>query len=120
MTCQAPSDIIYGDHRNGFMRITYIYVPKKIYTIMKMKVRKPSQKEIELTSAWGTWSKEVSAFPWSYDDRETCYVLEGSATVTDGDGNSISFEKGDWVEFETGLECTWKVERSIRKKYKFG
>jgi uncharacterized cupin superfamily protein len=87
---------------------------------MKMKVKKPSQEEISQSVSWDTWSKETSVFPWFYDDKETCYILEGSATVTDKEGNSVSFSKGDWVEFEEGLECTWKIEQPIRKKYKFG
>ena len=27
--------------------------------------------------SWGTWTKEVSEFPWTYDEPETCYFLEG-------------------------------------------
>ena len=88
--------------------------------MMKMRVKKPSPEEIHQTSSWGTWSKETSEFPWFYDDKETCYILEGNATVTDTEGNSVSFSEGDWVEFEEGLECTWKVEKPIRKKYLFG
>ena len=87
---------------------------------MKMKVKKPAPEDIGLTSSWGTWSKEPSEFPWYYNDKETCYILEGNATVKDEAGNSISFSAGDWVEFEQGLECTWKIEKTIRKKYKFG
>jgi len=29
--------------------------------------------------SWPTWGKEASEFPWSYDERETCYLLEGEA-----------------------------------------
>ena len=85
-----------------------------------MKVKTPSEQEISSTNSWGTWSKEPSTFPWFYDDKETCYILEGEATVTDNSGNSVTFKKGDWVEFEQGLECTWKIAQAIRKKYKFG
>lgn len=87
---------------------------------MSMKKKKPTPEEINMTSSWGTWSKEPSEFPWYYDDKETCFILEGDATVTDKNGNSISFSAGDWVEFEKGLECTWKIENTIRKRYKFG
>jgi len=76
--------------------------------------------EVNITKNWDTWTKEASVFPWSYAEKETCYILEGDATVTDKQGNSINFKQGDWVEFETGLECTWKINKSIRKKYKFG
>lgn len=85
-----------------------------------MRVKKPEQSEIETTSSWGRWDKEPSEFPWFYDDKETCYILEGEAEVTASDGKTISFKQGDWVEFEQGLECTWKIKKTIKKRYKFG
>ncbi len=85
-----------------------------------MKVRKASKNDIELTSEWGIWTKEVSEFPWYYDEKETCYILKGQATVIDKQGNRISFSEGDWVEFEQGLTCTWKIEKPIKKRYLFG
>lgn len=85
-----------------------------------MKVHKPSEKEIQSTENWGIWSKEPSVFSWYYDEKETCYILEGTAKVTDKKGNSIHFSAGDWVEFEKGLECTWNIEKTIKKRYNFG
>lgn len=85
-----------------------------------MKVRKATVEDTKTTENWGIWSKEVSEFPWHYDEKETCYILEGQAFVIDDKGNEISFTKGDWVEFEQGLSCTWKITSDIRKKYKFG
>jgi len=85
-----------------------------------MKVRKPTEKDMNETATWGTWSKEPSEFPWYYSDKETCYILEGEATVTDKKGNKVSFGPGDLVEFEQGLECTWSINKTIKKKYKFG
>ena len=85
-----------------------------------MKVKKATPEDIKTTENWGTWSKEISEFPQSYDEKETCYILEGQATVVDNEGNEISFTKGDWVEFEQGLSCTWKITKDIHKKYKFG
>lgn len=85
-----------------------------------MKVWQPTEKEIQNTSSWGVWSKEVSEFPWHYDDTETCYILEGAARVTDNEGNSIEFKKGDMVRFEQGVECTWNITNNIKKRYQFG
>lgn len=85
-----------------------------------MKVKKPTSQEIETASHWGTWEKEKSTFPWYYDDKETCYILEGKVKVSDEEGNSIEFEKGDWVEFPKGLQCIWDVIEDVKKKYKFG
>jgi len=85
-----------------------------------MKVIKPTQEQIANTSSWGTWEKEVSEFPWEYSDKETCYILDGEAEVVSDKGVKISFKKGDWVEFEVGLKCTWKITKDIKKKYMFG
>ncbi|MBN1789984.1 MAG: cupin domain-containing protein [Bacteroidales bacterium] len=82
-----------------------------------MLVRKPTPEEIVTAHAWDTWSKEPSEFPWSYENKETCYILEGEAVVTGKDGKTISFGSGDWVEFEEGLECTWKISKAIHKRY---
>jgi uncharacterized protein len=85
-----------------------------------MIVRKPTLKEIETAKNWDDWSKEPSTFPWFYDEKETCYILAGSAEVADNKGNIIVFKKGDWVEFEQGLGCTWHIIDTIKKKYYFG
>lgn len=85
-----------------------------------MRVWKPSPEEIKETDQWGTWNKEVSEFPWSYTETETCYILEGEAVVVDKNGNEIRFQKGDMVRFEEGVDCTWKIVSEIRKKYIFG
>ena len=31
---------------------------------------------------WPVWACEISTFPWHYDQRETCLLLEGDVTVT--------------------------------------
>lgn len=85
-----------------------------------MRVWQPTKEEIETTKRWETWNKGVSEFLWSYDDRETCYILEGEASVTDKEGNSIHFRAGDMVDFNKGLICTWKITKAIRKLYNFG
>ena len=36
------------------------------------------------------------------------------------EGTGESPVEGDWVEFEQGLECSWKIDKTIRKRYKFG
>ncbi|HUI06769.1 MAG TPA: cupin domain-containing protein [Verrucomicrobiae bacterium] len=71
-------------------------------------------------SAWPIWEKEVSEFPWHYDETETCYVLEGDVIVTPQGGNPVRFGTGDLVTFPQGMSCTWKVLKPVRKHYKFG
>ena len=85
-----------------------------------MSKKRPDQQEKSQTDDWSTWEKEPSEFPWFYSDMETCYIMQGKATVVSADGATIEFEAGDLVVFEQGLECTWKISERIVKKYKFG
>lgn len=87
---------------------------------MPIKIKKPTEEETKMAEGWSTWTKEVSEFPWSYDEKETCLILQGKAEVTTKDGETVSFGAGDFVVFPPGLECTWKITEAIEKKYKFG
>ncbi len=71
-------------------------------------------------TTWPIWEKEVSEFPWHYDEKETCYLLEGDVTVTPEGGKPVRFGAGDLVTFPPGMSCTWKVHKAVRKHYKFG
>ncbi|MFX1312462.1 MAG: cupin domain-containing protein [Promethearchaeota archaeon] len=87
-----------------------------------MKKKIPSEEQLEKLNvrSWGTWSKEVSEFDWSYGDTETCYILEGEVEVRNPEtGEKIEFKKGDLVQFEKGLKCIWNVKKPVRKYYNF-
>ena len=86
---------------------------------MEITVRKPTASEKKTASAWPIWTKEVSTFPWHYDEQETCHILDGLATVKAG-ADEVRFGAGDWVVFPKGLDCTWNVKKPVRKHYKFG
>jgi uncharacterized cupin superfamily protein len=75
--------------------------------------------ELGVTS-WGIWEKEVSEFPWYYDEKETCYFLEGDVIATPEGGKPVRIGKGDLATFSKGMSCTWKVLQPVRKHYKFG
>jgi uncharacterized cupin superfamily protein len=68
---------------------------------------------------WPTWSKEPSEFPWTYDESETCYLLEGQVIVIPERGEPVEFGKGDLVTFPRGLNCIWKILKTVRKHYDF-
>lgn len=70
--------------------------------------------------SWPIWTKDVSTFPWIYDESETCYFLEGDVVVTTDGGESVQMGEGDLVTFPTGLHCTWNVRKPVRKHYRFG
>ena len=71
-------------------------------------------------SNWPIWTKEVSEFPWSYDEQETCYFLEGEVVVTPEGGAPVKVGKGDLAVFSEGMSCTWKISKDVRKHYKMG
>lgn len=70
--------------------------------------------------SWPIWEKEISEFPWYYDEKETCYILDGSVVVTPENGDSVEINKGDLVIFPQGMSCSWKITKDLKKHYKFG
>ena len=82
----------------------------------------PSQSRLDSlgVSSWGIWTKEVSKFPWTYDECEVCYILEGDVIVTPDGGAPVRFGQGDLVTFPAGMSCTWDIRSAVCKHYKFG
>lgn len=80
----------------------------------------PAKLEVMGVYDWPIWTKEVSTFPWTYDSREVCYLLEGEVTVTPDGGAPVKLRPGDLVTFPEGLKCTWNIREAVRKHYDFG
>jgi uncharacterized cupin superfamily protein len=82
----------------------------------------PSEAKLDVMGVynWPVWSKEVSTFPWSYDQQETCYILEGEVIVTPEGGEPVEIVRGDLVTFPAGMNCSWEIKQDIRKHYIFG
>jgi len=90
---------------------------------MDIKVTKNlSDEQIEKLSikSWPIWEKEVSEFPWSYDEKESFYFLEGEAHIVTKSGEEVTVTAGDYVEIEAGVDCTWDITKHVRKHYKLG
>lgn len=85
-------------------------------------VEKPTEEKLQKLNvrSWPVWEKEVSEFPWEYDESETCYIIEGDVVVTPEKGSPVAFGAGDFVVFPSGLRCTWKINKAVRKHYRFG
>lgn len=88
----------------------------------EIKIEKPTEGKLdkEKVFSWPIWEKEVSRFNWYYDEKETCYFIEGEAEVITEDGRKYIIKKGDWVEFPKGLKCIWEVKKPVKKYYKMG
>ncbi len=62
---------------------------------------------------------EESSFEWTYEDKETCLLLEGEVTVTPDGGELVKFGAGDLVVFPAGMDCRWDVHKLVCKHYLF-
>ena len=40
--------------------------------------------------------------------------------VTPEGGEPVKVGKGDLVTFPTGMSCTWKIRKDVKKHYRFG
>ena len=67
-------------------------------------------------AGWPIWEKEVSVFPWTYGERETCYLLAGEVEVTPEGGEPVVIRQGDLACFPSGMRIT----QALRKHYQFG
>jgi uncharacterized protein len=88
-------------------------------TAKDIVVRKPTKEEEKTCKTWPIWTCKPSEFDWSYTEKETCLILDGDVTVTDGK-ESVSFGPGDYVVFPVDLECKWQVKKAVKKHYNFG
>ena len=82
---------------------------------------KPSSMKLEVMGVydWPIWRKEVSSFPWTYQQTETCYILRGRFTVTPDGGEPQEFRRGDLITFPAGMTCTWDIHEDVEKHYDF-
>ena len=87
-----------------------------------IRIEKPTTEVLEElgVDSWPIWEKEVSRFDWSYDTKETCFILEGKARVEPENGEPVDFEAGDMVTFPEGMNCVWQITSPIKKHYKMG
>ena len=61
--------------------------------------RKPNDERLDSqeVKSWPIWTKEKSEFPWTYDEKEVCYFLEGDVVVTPEGGEPVEVGVGDLV-----------------------
>ena len=80
----------------------------------------PAKLDVLYVEEWPVWTKEVSTFDWTYDEKEMCYVLQGEATITTESGETVTIGPKDLVTFPEGLQCAWTVTKAMRKHYILG
>ncbi|KAK9271373.1 hypothetical protein L1049_026963 [Liquidambar formosana] len=88
---------------------------------IKIEKNPPESKLVQLgVRKWPKWGCPPSKFPWTYNSKETCYLLEGKVKVyPDGSNEYVEIGAGDLVEFPKGMSCTWDVSVAVDKHYNF-
>jgi uncharacterized protein len=87
----------------------------------ELSVKTISQEEFKKLDIanWPIWTKEISHFDWIYEEEsEDCYIIEGEVIITTERGE-FHIKSGDFVSFEKGLKCNWKILEPIKKHYNF-
>ena len=70
-------------------------------------------------ATWDIWEKEPSTFPYEYDSEEQFYIDKGDAVLTTEAGESYHIKKGDFVTIPKGFSCTWTINKTVKKHYRF-
>jgi len=66
----------------------------------------------------GVWdTTEMHTRPLPFPRNELMHILSGSVAITNGDGVSQTFHKGDTFFVPEGMSCQWDNERYVRKIY---
>ena len=84
-------------------------------------ISQPNREQLDKLDVfnWSIWTKEISEFPWTYDEAETCYFLAGEVLVTPDGGEPVVMGKGDLVTFPAGMSCVWQIKSAVKKHYQF-
>jgi uncharacterized cupin superfamily protein len=61
----------------------------------------------------GPLHTDMAPFPW----HEFAVIEEGEATITESDGTTHRFKKGDVFFLPAGTECSWDVPKYLRKYF---
>ncbi len=85
---------------------------------VEIKQLSEEEKKTRKIDQWPIWTKEISVFPWTYDSREECLILEGEVIVST-DSGEYHIKAGDFVVFHEGVNCRWDIKKPIRKHYNF-
>lgn len=65
----------------------------------------------------GYWEATPGTYQVTYNADEMVHMFEGKATLTDENGESVTYAGGDTFVVEAGFKGTWKTEETVRKAF---
>lgn len=84
-----------------------------------INVEKLDSTKIDEVTQWPIWNKEPCSFDYNQEKTESFYVVEGNATLSTQDGNSVNISSGDLVTVQNGQLVSWEIHQAIQKHFKF-
>ncbi|WP_438971778.1 cupin domain-containing protein [Methylophaga sp.] len=63
----------------------------------------------------GFWEATPGTYQVTYNADEMVHMFEGKASLTDQDGNSVTYSAGDSFLVEAGFKGKWRTEETVRK-----
>ncbi|WP_348646099.1 cupin domain-containing protein [Methylobacterium sp. SD274] len=68
----------------------------------------------------GTWTCQPGKWHIEFAQDGFVHILEGVASVTDGDGPAKTYRAGDTFVSPSGFAGTWDVREPVRKSFTLG
>lgn len=65
----------------------------------------------------GVWVCSPGPSYWKLDTNEFVHVIDGSMTITEDGGESVTLKSGDTIMFSRGWAGTWEIHETLRKLY---
>jgi hypothetical protein len=65
----------------------------------------------------GIWESSIGKWRIRYTESEFCILLEGIVVLTDQNGKSETFRRGDSFVIPSGYAGTWETVEPVRKHY---
>ena len=91
--------------------------------MLKVLIKSPCSASIIIQYGiknWPIWECQPSNFPWYYNQKDICFIVEGEANIKTEAGEIYFIQSGDLVEFPDGLSCEWQIIKSIKKHFRLG
>ena len=70
--------------------------------------------------SWPVREYAVGEFSCRYQEREACYLLEGTAVLIPEEGIPLELASGYLVVFPAETSCVWQVLQPLRMHYRLG
>ncbi len=71
----------------------------------------------DLKVTQGVWDCTTGKFSWDYTWDEFIMALEGEATITFEEGDSVTLREGDFIHLPVGVKSQWHVPEYFKKTF---